>query len=105
LECQVIFFYTNNLDNSNETIKGLGRQIELIMKHIANCSNQTIYSVLNCLMKFLTKDNSLRFQIIPIFEQYLDSWDPELQQRALEYLILSKLDGEDPNIPNTSEIR
>ncbi len=75
------------------------------MKHIPNCSNHTIYTVLNCLMKFLTRENNLRSQIIPIFEQYLDSWDPELQQRAVEYLILSKLDGEDANIPNTSEIR
>lgn len=56
-------------------------------------------------MKFLAKDKSLRAQVIPIFEQYLDSWDPELQQRAIEYLILSKLDGEDPSLPNVSEIR
>jgi hypothetical protein len=56
-------------------------------------------------MKFLTKDNNLRSKVIPIFEQYLDSWDPELQQRALEYIILCKLDGEDPNLPNVSEIR
>lgn len=56
-------------------------------------------------MKFLTKDSSLRSQIIPVFEQYLDSWDTELQQRAVEYLILSKLDGEDMNIPSISELR
>jgi hypothetical protein len=77
----------------------------MILKHTANCSNQTIYTVLNCLMKFLTKDINLRSHIIPVFEQYLDSWDPELQQRAIEYLILSKLDGEDPNFPNITEIR
>jgi hypothetical protein len=56
-------------------------------------------------MKFFTRDNNLRSQVVPIFEQYLESWDPELQQRALEYIILSKLDGEDPNLPNLSEIR
>ncbi len=43
-------------------------------------------------------------QAIPVFEQYLESWDPELQQRAIEYMMISKLDGEDSNIPNMSEI-
>jgi hypothetical protein len=47
----------------------------------------------------------MRSTVIPIYEQYLESWDPELQQRAIEYLILTKLDGEDSNIPNMSEIR
>jgi hypothetical protein len=93
------------IEYSSEARKGQDKQIQLILKHIPNCTNHTIYSVLNCFMKFLTKDIALRAQVIPVFEQYLDSWDPELQQRAIEYLILSKLDGEDPNLPNVSEIR
>lgn len=56
-------------------------------------------------MKFININSNIRFQAVPVFEQYLDSWDTELQQRAIEYMILAKLDGEDSNIPNVSEIR
>lgn len=42
---------------------------------------------------------------IPVYEQYLESWDPELQQRAIEYLLLCKLDGEGSSISNITEVR
>ena len=42
---------------------------------------------------------------MPIFENYLESWDPELQQRAIEYIILCKLNGDDTNFPNINEVR
>ena len=81
------------------------KQIELITKHISICSNQTIYSIFNALIKFVNIKTDLRFQAIPLFEQYLESWDPELQQRSIEYILLCKLDNEDQNIPNMGEIR
>jgi hypothetical protein len=75
------------------------------MKHTSICSNQTIICIFNCLMKFVNKDTEMRLKTVPVFEQYLESWDPELQQRAIEYIILCKLDGEDENLINMSEIR
>lgn len=69
------------------------------------CSNDTIYAVFTAFIKFVRWNPDVRSLVIPIFEQYFESWDTELQQRATEYFILCKLDGEDPNIPNISEIR
>jgi len=77
----------------------------LIQKHLMICSNDTIYAVFNAFIKFVKWNPEVRSLVIPIFEQYFESWDTELQQRATEYYILSKLDGEDSNIPNISEIR
>jgi hypothetical protein len=75
------------------------------MTHVSICSNQTIICIFNSLMKFVNKDTEMRLKAVPIFEQYLENWDPELQQRAIEYIILCKLDGEDENLTNMSEIR
>jgi hypothetical protein len=69
------------------------------------CTNETIYSVLSALVKFVNWNPNLRTLAIPILEQYFESWDTELQQRAIEYSILCKLDNEYPNIPNMSQIR
>ena len=69
------------------------------------CTNETIYAVLSALVKFVNWNQNLRSLVIPVFEQYFESWDTELQQRATEYYILCKLDNEDPNIPNISELR
>lgn len=75
------------------------------MKHAPICSNTTLYSIFNSLIKFINISTDLRVKVIPIFEQYFESWDPELQQRAIEYMMIAKLDGEDSGIPNMSEIR
>jgi hypothetical protein len=75
------------------------------MKHAPICSNVTLYSIFNCLIKFINISTDLRVKVIPIFEQYFESWDPELQQRSIEYMMIAKLDGEDSGIPNMSEIR
>lgn len=69
------------------------------------CSNDTIYAVFTALMKFVRWNPDVRSLVIPVYEQYFESWDTELQQRATEYFMLCKLDGEDSNIPNISEIR
>lgn len=69
------------------------------------CSNETIYAVLSAFVKFVNYNPNLRSIVIPILEGYFESWDTELQQRATEYYILCKLDNEDPNLPNISEIR
>lgn len=60
---------------------------------------------MNALAKFTEKNSEVRNLVIPTFESYLESWDTELQQRAIEYIILSKNDGEDENLPNLTDIR
>ena len=61
--------------------------------------------ILNALAKFTYHNSDLRSVVIPSFEIFLDSWDTELQQRAVEYIILSKSDGEDESLTNLSEVR
>lgn len=98
----------NNIENSTDLdveIITLSKQADLLWKHSSVCSAKTIYCILNCMIKFVTNDVKMRDYAIPQFEQYLESWDPELQQRAIEYIILSKLDNEMPDIPNMTEIR
>lgn len=97
--------YNDNDIDGGVTAKSLSKQIDLLLKHTPICSNPTLYVIFNCLMKFININNNLRMQAVPIFEQYVESWDPELQQRAIEYLILAKMDGEDSGISNISEIR
>ena len=48
-------------------------------------------------------DIVIRDYTISQFEQYLESWNTELQQREIECIILSKLVDEDKDIPNISE--
>jgi hypothetical protein len=57
------------------------------------------------MIKFVSIKSELRIHAIPLFEQYLEHWDPELQQRAVEYIYLSKLSGECQEIPDISDIR
>jgi hypothetical protein len=88
-------------DNS----KSLEKQIELLQKHIPLASPTTNGIILNALAKYTERNPDLRPLVIPTFENYLESWDTELQQRAIEYIILCKNDGEDENMPNLSELR
>lgn len=56
-------------------------------------------------MKFVNQNFEIRNLVIPIFEQYLESWDTELQQRAVEYIVLCKMEGEVEAVPYMTEIR
>jgi AP-2 complex subunit alpha len=78
---------------------------DLLWNHTSVCKKTTLYSILDCMIKFVNFDENFREYAIPRFEQYLESWDTQLQQRAIEYIILSKRDNEDNEIPNMSEIR
>ena len=98
----------NNIENQTDLdfeVITLTKQADLLWKHASVCSAKTIYCILNCMIKFVNNDIKMRDYAIPQFEQYLESWDPELQQRAIEYIILSKLDNEMPDIPNMSQLR
>ena len=78
---------------------------DLLWNHTSVCKKTTLYSILDCMIKFVNFDENFREYAIPRFEQYLESWDTQLQQRAIEYIILCKKDNEDNEIPNMSEIR
>jgi AP-2 complex subunit alpha len=93
------------LDEYNHEIHSFEKQIECLFRHVLICSNSTKYSVFNCVMKFVATRADLRVHAIPLFEQYLEHWDPELQQRAIEYIYLSKLNSECEEIPDISDIR
>ena len=98
----------NNIENQTDLdfeVITLTKLADLLWKHASVCSAKTIYCILNCMIKFVNNDIKMRDYAIPQFEQYLESWDPELQQRAIEYIILSKLDNEMPDIPNMSQLR
>jgi hypothetical protein len=83
----------------------LSKQADLLWKHVSICSNKTIYCILNCMIKFVNYDIAIRAYAISQFEQYLESWNTELQQREIECIILSKLDNEDKDIPNINETK
>jgi hypothetical protein len=93
------------LDEYNHEVYSYEKQIDCLLKHIAISTNQTRFSIFNCLMKFVAIKVELRVYAIPLFEQYLEHWDPELQQRAIEYIYLSKLNSECEEIPDITDIR
>jgi hypothetical protein len=85
--------------------KTVERQIELLQKHVPMATSSSNCFILNALAKFTNINPEFRSLVIPTFESFLESWDTELQQRAVEFIILSKNDGEDENLPNLTEIR
>jgi len=85
--------------------KTVERQIEILQKHVPMATPSSNCFILNALAKFTNINPDFRSLVIPTFESFLESWDTELQQRAVEFIILSKNDGEDENLPNLTEIR
>ena len=96
--------YANLLIQKNKDYN-LVKLADLLWNHTSVCKKTTLYSILDCMIKFVNFDENFREYAIPRFEQYLESWDTQLQQRALEYIILSKKDNEDDELQNISEIR
>ena len=97
--------YANLLVKKSNDNNTLVKLADLLWKHTSVCKKTTLYSILDCMIKFVNFDENFRDYAIPRFEQYLESWDTQLQQRAIEYIILSKRDNEDNEIPNMKEIR
>jgi AP-2 complex subunit alpha len=62
---------------------------ELLYKHFPFVSDSTKAMLLHAFMKLLTQFEELRESVVPVFEQHVYYWDPEVQQRALEYLRLT----------------
>ena len=96
------FGYLINTENpSNLTV--YKTFINLINKHMHTCSYKTILIKMSALMKLTKFSNDMLSIVIPAFEDYLESWNPELQQRAVEYIILCKTNDE--NIPDINSVR
>ena len=96
--------YANLLIQKNKDMS-LENLADLLWKHSSVCKHLTLYSILDCMIKFVNFDQKFREYAVPKFEEYLESWDTQLQQRAIEYILLSKNDNEDNDIPNMSELR
>lgn len=79
------------------------RFLSSLKRHVSNCSTKVVLVFFNACMKFSKYNDELLSDIIPILEDYLESWDPELQQRAIEYIILCKT--HDDNIPDIGAVR
>ena len=70
---------------------------EALHKHFWSVSTATKSIMLHSYMKLLNLYEDLEPPIAEVFEAYRDSLDPELQQRACEYLALSHLPEEKMN--------
>lgn len=68
----------------------------VIHKHFDQCSPRCKAMLFNAYAKLARKVGSLRDFVLPVFESHLDHWQPELQQRALEYHTI--LSATDPKI-------
>lgn len=79
------------------------KYIALLKKHSPTCSPKNTLVLFNCFMKFTKFNLELLSDVIPVLEEYLESWDPELQQRAVEYIILCKT--QDDTIQNINQVR
>lgn len=54
--------------------------------------------LLTAYMKMIRNCPQLKGSIVPIFEQYQDHWDEDIQQRVCEYLSMLKRAEEDPSV-------
>lgn len=57
----------------------------VIHKHFDQCSYRGKAMLFNSYAKLARKVGSLRDFVLPVYEAHLDHWQPDLQQRALEY--------------------
>lgn len=65
------------------------KYVSLLKKHMTTSGNNTITQILTAFMKLIRSSNGqISYLIIPILEEYLESWDTELQQRAVEYMVI-----------------
>lgn len=68
---------------------------EVLNKHFPFVSDSTKAMLLHAYMKLVIQFDELRELVLPVFEQHAYYWDPEVQQRALEYLrLVSDVDSE-----------
>eukprot|EP00698_Gefionella_okellyi_P013301 TRINITY_DN3633_c0_g1_i1.p1 TRINITY_DN3633_c0_g1~~TRINITY_DN3633_c0_g1_i1.p1 ORF type:complete len:972 (+),score=252.79 TRINITY_DN3633_c0_g1_i1:239-2917(+) len=66
------------------------QQFSALEKRFATVSAQTRQLLLTSYIKLAIKDASVKSQVARLLEEHCTSFDAELQQRALEYLLLSQ---------------
>lgn len=62
---------------------------------LAACSSGTRAMILSCFVKFINLFPEIKPQLLHVFHLYSHTLDPELQQRACEYLTLANLATDD----------
>ena len=61
----------------------------------ASCSSSTRAMILSCYIKFVNLFPEIKPQLVQVFENYSHAIDPEMQQRAFEYLSLAVMPTDD----------
>ena len=62
---------------------------------LSSCSSSTRAIILSCFIKFVNLFPEIKSQLLYVFRAYSFTLDPELQQRACEYLTLATLPTDD----------
>lgn len=70
-------------------------QFMALYNKLPSCSTDTRAIILSCFIKFVNLFPEIKQQVVGVFQQYSDILDPELQQRACEYMALASLPNDD----------
>ena len=70
-------------------------QFMVLQSKLPSCSIGTRAMILSCFVKFVNLFPEIKPQLLEVFRAYTHSLDPELQQRACEYLALIMLPTDD----------
>ena len=79
---------------ANQPGKDPQKLFDILQKHWVSCSSPARCMVLNAYVKLATRFPVLLDQVVAFMEQFREHWDPDLQQRALEYIDLLKEEDE-----------
>lgn len=72
--------------------KDANKLFEVLNKHWTNCSPNGKAMLLNAYVKMANQYSDLLFEIKTLFEVNSEHWNPDIQQRAVEYLNILKDD-------------
>lgn len=70
-------------------------QFLALQSKIAACSSSTRSMILSCFIKFVNLFPEIKPQLLNVFDIYSHTLDPEMQQRACEYLALASMPTDD----------
>lgn len=70
-------------------------QFMVLKGKLAACSSSTRVMILSCFIKFVNLFPEIKPHLLQTFEVYSHTLDPEMQQRACEYLALARMPTDD----------
>jgi AP-2 complex subunit alpha len=70
-------------------------QLMALQGKLSGCSSSTRGMILSCFVKFINLFPEIKPQLVNVFSVYSHTLDPELQQRACEYLALANMPTDD----------